>query len=441
MNKKSLHQQLEEYCSSGYLPMHMPGGKRRMGTLAPRDITEIKGFDDLHRPGGIIKKLEDDLADIWHAPEAFLSVNGATAMIESAVCAVMRYFPEGKVLAASNCHLSVWHGIEMCGCMHKTVDPVFCEAPFAMEVLPASVEKALEEDPSIKAVVITSPTYEGIISDTASVYEITRKHGCALIIDESHGAHLGLDDFWGNEACGDLVIKSLHKTLSSPTQTAVMLRYSDLIPAEDIRHYIDIFESSSPSYLLMSGVSETADLLRAKGALCMWEKAVSEAEQKLASLQNIRLFTADNKDRSKIILLCKGKNLAQILRDEYKIETEAAFDTHLIAMTGIGDTVETMTRFTGAVLQADNDYPELSPYGTYNGSGSYSHKPQMTLADASRCRWICTDVCDAEGRICAEFIYDYPPGIPVLMPGDLITSEAVCLLNDRSVTKIMTVSS
>jgi len=435
MNNKSLHQKLEEYCRSGYLPMHMPGGKRRTGILAGLDITEIDGFDNLHDPRGIIGDLENDIAALWHADEAFISVNGSTAMIESAICASMRYCPDGKVLAASNCHLSVWHGIEMAGCMHKVVDPSCGSAPFAMEVKPEDIERVLKEDTSVKAVVITSPTYEGIISDTREIYDITRRYGCALIIDEAHGAHLGLDDYWGQEACGDIVIKSLHKTLSAPTQTAVMLKYSGRIDSGDIRHYIDIFESSSPSYLLMSGVSEAVTLLHQRDALSEWEQAVSEAETKLKQLKNIRLFTATGKDRSKIVLVCRGRQLADILRTKYKIETEASFDTHLIAMTGIGDTRESLARFTSALTEIDREHPELAGDEGFCFTPPV-HLPQKSLAQAARHRILTVGIEDAEGKISGGFIYDYPPGIPVIMPGELLSRSVVERLSQKGIRDV-----
>ena len=416
MNRLPLHKKLADYCASDILPMHMPGGKRRTGSLSGNDITEISGFDDLHSPLGVIKDLEEDLASLWHADEAILSVNGATAMIISAICAAMRYCPEDRVLAASNCHLSVWHGIEVSGCMHKFVYPAYGSLPFALEVRPEDVERALEEDPGIKAVVITSPTYEGILSDTHRIHEITRKHGCTLIVDSAHGAHMGLDPFWGPDAEGDIVIKSCHKTLSSPTQTAVLLRYSDRVKMKDIRHYVDITESSSPSYLLMSGMSEMAELLKSQEPMKQWKEAVTYAEEQLAGLQNIKLFGYPHKDPSKIVLLCDGKKTSRILREEYGIEVEASFDTHLTAMTGIGDDLSSISRFTDAVIRTDIEHPELKCSNVENKD--ITHDTVMSLAESARCRSENVTVSDAEGRISAEFIYKYPPGIPVILPGD-----------------------
>ena len=439
MNKKRLHRMLDEYCDSDALPMHMPGGKRRVGRYSSRDITEIMGFDDLHSPHGAIKDLESEIASLWHAQRAYISVNGATAMIEAAVCAAMRYHPEGKVLAASNCHLSVWHAIEMTGCMHRIVNPVFGNAPFALEVRAEDIDRALTEDPSIRCVVITSPTYEGIISDTKAVMDVTIRHGCLLIVDCAHGAHLGLDGYGCEDTCGDIVIKSTHKTLSSPTQTAVMLDHTGKISEEDIRHYIDIYESSSPSYLLMSGISEMVELLGREDAFTGWKSGIELVLSRLASLKNIRLYDADNKDRSRFVLLCRGKEMARILRDEYRIEVEAAYDTHLIAMSGIGDNSDTLGRFAEAVTAIDKMHPELgtsvSPFELND-----LHDARMSLAEAARTPCSATPVNDAEGLICAGSVYDYPPGIPVLLPGDLISAEAVRYLAKTGRKTILTIT-
>ena len=430
MNDMPLHKRLSEYCNEDILPMHMPGGKRREGSLASRDITEINGFDDLHAPSGVIRKLEEDLASLWNAKEAILSVNGATAMIESAICASMRYCPDNKILAASNCHLSVWHGIEMSGCMHSFVDPVFTDLPFPLEITPSSVEEALIKDPLIRTVVITSPTYEGVVSDTKTIYEITQKHDCTLIVDCAHGAHMGLDEYWGDDAVGDIVIKSTHKTLSSPTQTAVLLKYSDRVKTEDIRHYVDIFESSSPSYVLMSGMSEMVELLQSEEPMCEWKKAVSIAEEKLSDLKNTKLFRCGNKDRSKFVLLCNGNKVSQILREEYRIEVEASFDTHLIAMSGIGDSVDSLQRFADAVISIDRDCTEAASAGT-TFSYSSGRTQSISLAEAARKPQCSIPVQEAAGRTAAEFIYKYPPGIPVVMPGELLTDNSLKYLADN----------
>ncbi|SCW63535.1 Arginine/lysine/ornithine decarboxylase [Ruminococcaceae bacterium YRB3002] len=433
MSNRYLHRELRKYCESDILPMHMPGGKRRVGLLPGNDITEITGFDNLHAPSGIIKELESGLASLWHAQEAFLSVNGATAMIGAAICAAMRYYPGGKVLAASNCHLSVWHAIEMTGCMHAVVDPVTEPGiPFALEISPESIETALASDPSIKTVVITSPTYEGVISDTKTICSIARKYGCTLITDSAHGAHLGLDEYWGEDAEGDLVIKSTHKTLSSPTQTAVMLKYSERVRTEDIRHYVDIFESSSPSYVLMSGVSEMVEFLHSPDALKDWKDGVVFAGQELSKLQNIRVFSCDRKDPSKFVFICNGTALADILRTDYRIEAESSNSASMIAMTGIGDNRETLGRFASAMLAIDRDHPGLALSSPVS-CRLPEHDIVMSLQKASRCVPERIDISEAEGRTAAEYIYSYPPGIPVILPGDRI-SRAQMMMTDGSVS-------
>ncbi len=427
---------LKLYLGTDPLPMHMPGGKRNPDFVSPafmRDITEIGGFDNLHAPSGLLKDMEDCAASIWKAQNAFLSVNGSSALILAAIWCASILNPDAKILTAMNCHLAVWNALELTGSTIVPLMPAFdIGLPFAGHVSPSDIERVLARDPSVKTVIITSPTYEGVISDTDEIFRITRKYDAVLITDCAHGAHLGLDDsFFGPDAKGDLVIKSLHKTLSSPTQTAVMLR-AEGCPIEEslIRRGLDIFESSSPSYVLLGEVSKCLAKLSSKAPelLRPWEDAISYAEQNLTGLRNFRLWQAPVRERSKFVLTGMGDRLFEYLRGTFNIECEASFPSHLIAMTGIGDTVESMKRFCDAVIATDNALD-----GGYVES-RFIARPfprfKMTLREASRSRLLCEEVEPqyATGRFAGEFIYGYPPGIPLVMPGEVITEDTVRVL-------------
>ena len=428
---------LKLYLGTDPLPMHMPGGKRNPDFVSQafmRDITEIGGFDNLHSPEGLLKDMEDCAASIWKAENAFISVNGSSALILAAIWCASILNPEKKVLVAMNCHLAVWNAIELTGSKIVPLMPAFdIGLPFAGPVSASDIEKALARDPSIKTVIITSPTYEGVLSDTDEIFRITRKYDAVLITDCAHGAHLGIDDsFFGHDTKGDLVIKSLHKTLSSPTQTAVMLRNSGC-PIEEslIRRGLDIFETSSPSYVLLGGVSKCLAQLNAKGSdiLKPWENAVTYAEQNLTGMRNFRLWKAPIRERSKFVILGLGDVLFEYLRGTFNIECEVSFPSHLIAMTGIGDTEESLKRFCDAVIATDNamdgQYAEsvfvARPYPKFS----------MTLHEASglRLRSVELEPEYAVGKVSGEFIYGFPPGIPLLMPGEIITEETVKILS------------
>ena len=432
---------LKLYLGTDPLPMHMPGGKRNPDFVSQafmRDITEIGGFDNLHSPEGLLKDMEDCAAFVWNAENAFLSVNGSTALLLAAIWSASVLNPGSKILTAMNCHLAVWNAIELTGSVIVPLMPAFDpELPFAGHISASDIERNLARDPSIKTVIITSPTYEGVLSDTDEIFRITRKYDAILITDSAHGAHLGLDDnFFGPDARGDLVIKSLHKTLSSPTQTAVMLRHEGCpIEVPLIRRGLDIFETSSPSYILLQGVSKCLAQLNSKGPglLKPWEDAITYAENNLSSLRNFRLWQAPVRERSKFVLMGMGNSLFEYLRGTFNIECEASFPSHLIAMTGIGDTEETLKRFCDAVIATDNAMD-----GQYIPANFVSRpfpRFAMTLRDAAQDRLRCVELEPeyCAGRVSGEFIYGFPPGIPLVMPGEIITEDTIRLLSSGDI--------
>lgn len=436
---------LKLYLGTDPLPMHMPGGKRNPDFVSQafmRDITEIGGFDNLHSPEGLLKDMEDCAASIWRAENAFLSVNGSTALILAAIWSASIRNPGTRILTAMNCHLAVWNAIELTGSKIVPLMPAFDpELPFAGHISPSDVERNLARDPSIKTVVITSPTYEGVLSDTEEIFRITRKYDAVLITDCAHGAHLGLDDdFFGADSKGDLVIKSLHKTLSSPTQTAVMLRHEGCpIDVSLIRRGLDIFETSSPSYILLCGVSKCLAHINSKGKeiLQPWENAITYAENNLMSLRNFKFWQAPVRERSKFVLMGRGSMLLEYLRGTFNIECEAGFPSHLIAMTGIGDTEDTLKRFCDAVIATDEVID-----GQYIPAEFIARplpKFAITLQEAAKQRMRSVDLEPefAIGLPSSEFIYGFPPGIPLLMPGEIITNETVKVLSRGDIKLMM----
>lgn len=432
-----LEDKLNEYKDSGVTPMHMPGHKRNPG-LVPSylesDITEIAGFDNLHSPSGILRDIENVAASIWNAKSSILSVNGATAPI---LASIMAASANGKILIASNCHISVWHALELTeekfAVINPVTDPMY---PFCLHMDPSEIGKALDEDSSIKTVVITSPTYEGVVSDVKAIADEVHARGAALIVDESHGSHFGLNDFFPSTSITDVVIKSIHKTLHAPTQTAVLLTYSDLIREDLIRHYMDVFESSSPSYILMSGISKVVYDLKENPALTApWVDALKEARQKLnAELLHVKLFDVEGNDKSKLVILTgnavNGYKLADVLR-EHKIEVEAAFDTHVIAMTGIGDNVKSLSCFAEELIKIDRDLEGSADASYENVLPTDPVMLSMNIKDAVRSQSVKVSREDSIGKVSSSYVFKYPPGIPVLIPGMKVTEDRLKLVSDE----------
>ena len=225
----TLLEKLTAYGASDYYGFHMPGHKRKLdmlGGVTPCqiDITEIDGLDDLHHAEGILREAQERAAETYHADETHFLVNGSTVGILSAILGVTRRGDE--ILVARNCHKSVYHALEMQGLHPVYVYPDFDpDTQLNTEISADDIRRALETHPNIRAAVIVSPTYDGIVSDVESIAEAVHVHDIPLIVDEAHGAHFGFHPCFpenANQKGADIVIHSLHKTLPSLTQTALL---------------------------------------------------------------------------------------------------------------------------------------------------------------------------------------------------------------------------
>ncbi|MBR6005875.1 MAG: aminotransferase class V-fold PLP-dependent enzyme, partial [Clostridia bacterium] len=244
----SLFDKLLEYSDSDVTPMHMPGHKRHAvdDTLPYAiDITEIEGFDNLHNRHRILKELADRCAALRGADCAFPLIGGSTAGILAAVYAMTK--PGDTVIIARGCHKAVYHACEICNLNVKYIFPETDKSGFFLSVTPESVEAALNKNPGTSLVVITSPTYEGVISDTKSIGDVVHRYGAKLFVDGAHGAHLGYCDGFAPDSLSqgvDVCVESLHKTLPALTQTAVLF-VKDKSFYSDLENALDIFETSS----------------------------------------------------------------------------------------------------------------------------------------------------------------------------------------------------
>ncbi|MCR5528888.1 MAG: aminotransferase class I/II-fold pyridoxal phosphate-dependent enzyme [Saccharofermentans sp.] len=435
--KDTLNSRLKKLREDDLLPMHMPGHKRNPGSEPDGisyscDITEIDGFDNLHSPEGVIRGIEKRAMDLWGADDALISVNGSSALL---VASILSHTMKGdKILVASNCHISVWHGIELSGATPVLIDPDTAEdTPFLLGADPALIEEKLLSDPKIKAVVITSPTYEGIISNTGKIYEICKKKDVLLIVDEAHGAHFGIkgDNLFPPTSCGDIVIKSVHKTMSAPTQTAVLLMFGDRADRRLLRHFLSSLESTSPSYMLMAGLENALIDPRVDNLY----KIAEDLRSDLKSLTKLRLYTSSSQDISKIVILTcgymTGYELADLLREDFLIEVEASFPSYIIAMTGTGDTSSSLIRFAEAIKAIDSTVEEKAGKRSHAPSlPSVPRRYKMSVSKALRAGSSKVKAEDAAGQISAEYVFSYPPGVPLLIPGQEISEDILRFMED-----------
>ncbi len=445
-DKSALAVMLKEHGEEGYVPFHMPGHKRNaefkhLSGVQNIDITEIEGFDNLHDAKGIIKQAQDLAADYFGVLESRFLTCGSTAGVLTAIRTLTKRGDE--VLIARNCHRSVFHAVELCGLKPFYVSPTYFEEyGFYGSVMPQDVQKAFDEHPNIKLVVITSPTYHGIISDIKSISAICHLGGAKLFVDEAHGSHLGLSRKFEQSARNlgaDIVVNSLHKTLPSLTQTSILHVCTEGVDIRRLDNSLDMFETSSPSYVLMASIDGCVRYMRDNGAKLIdaWSDMIDKFRRGLSHCKRIKLFNGSREggrvfayDKSKLVFLTvdsalSGIELMRALKRKYKIELEAASANYAIAMTGAGDGFPAFMALSEAVFEIDNSVRER--YGLVKIATPSS--PEKALepyeTDVMPCDFANFD--KSVGCVAAENVWVFPPSCPLIVKGEYIDQDFVRL--------------
>ncbi len=346
---------------------------------------------------------------------------------------------------ARNCHKAVYHAVYL-----RNLVPVYIypqtEPEFGINggISPENVDNLLAENPEIEAVLITSPTYDGIVSDVKQIAEIVHSHEIPLIVDEAHGAHFRFSEYFPVSALelgADIVIHSLHKTLPSMTQTAVLHRCSERVEGDLLRRFMGIYQSSSPSYILMASMDACMDKLSGDGRQMFrnYTGYLEYTRKRLTECRYIRLIHPEKNgaariydfDRSKLLFSVKGTSLTgrelyRTLLEEFHLQMELETESYVLALTSVGDTEEGFIRLCEAVEEIDRreslKVPEKSNKNPLDGKNSYEVlKQRMSVADAMEAPAEAYPLEKSIGKISAEFAYLYPPGIPILVPGEQIT--------------------
>lgn len=467
-----LFDKLKENQISDRYPYHMPGHKRNMAGMPMEayygiDITEIDGFDNLHKPEGILWELMQRAERLFGA-ETYLLVNGSTGGILSAVAAAMTAGHKSSLerkqglireserkdtlLMARNCHKSAYHAAYLQKCRIEYLYPDFLEAyGICGGIRPEQVRQALEQNPEIKALLLTSPTYDGVVSDVERIVQEAHKKQIPVIVDAAHGAHFAIDDRFPKSAveCGaDIVIHSIHKTLPALTQTALLHVQGDLIDRSRLRRFLQIYQTSSPSYILMAGIEQCITLLEEqKKELCdeffkqniLFEKDIKKLQYiKVLSPQWVKDAGFELDIGKKIISVrgtgMTGKELYTQLLEKYGLQMEMAGQDYVTAILTVMDRQEgyqrlaealleidrTMDAALGAAAQADKNagkFPcaemKLLPKAVCDIATAWDEEKETVLLE------------ECEDEVSAEFVHIYPPGIPLIVPGERFTKSVV----------------
>lgn len=466
INVQLLLEKLDSYGQSDIYPYHMPGHKRNgwgglPAELYQKDITEIEGFDNLHRPEGILLELQKKAASLYGAEESFYLVNGSSCGVLSAVSAAL---PRGgHLLMARNCHRSAYHAAYLRNLFVSYLWPdVLTHYDIFDAVTPEQVRDALEEKPDIGAVLIVSPTYEGRIADIRGIAEIAHQKGIPLIVDEAHGAHLGLSPEVHENSCrlgADIVIHSVHKTLPALTQTALLHVNGKLVNRALLKRFLHIYQSSSPSYLLMASIDNALTYMERDGeaAYAVFKARYGKLLDSLTACRKLQFvpFRQEKQDLGKLVISVKntdisGRQLYDILLNKYHLQMEMAARSYVLAMFTVNDREEGYERLRSALLEIDGQLasdsamdPETQAKATVNVRDletTESLFADIWEKEAVK-RQLAADwdheaeeraLQDAVGCRAGEFLELYPPGVPVLVPGEKITGEMIQKIQDWS---------
>jgi arginine/lysine/ornithine decarboxylase len=432
----SLYSRLRELAGSDLYGFHMPGHKRQIsdGMLMDwysMDISEISGFDNLHFSEDILLHAQKKAAMLYQADETFYLINGSTAGILSAISAVNDC---KKLLISRDSHFSVYHAAYINDIRLVYVYPQYDESTgLARGITAGEVAEKLKDDPDIGAVLITSPTYEGIASDVAGIAKAAHKQNACLIVDQAHGAHFGFHPAFPENAVrqdADLVIHSLHKTLPALTQTALLHVNGKRINRRKLQRFLRIYQSSSPSYPLMAGIEYCLELVKKEGAFLLGKMVEMRNEliDRISQLSHFRIHP-DIDDPCKIIILTKGitgKQLYEILHERYLLEMEMAADNYVIAIITMMDKAAGLTRLAQALTEIDGELPAAKAEKK-SGHFNKAYEPEIitTIKKAYDAEAIEIPLKAANGYISAEFIALYPPGRPLLVPGEKVDHDII----------------
>lgn len=458
------------YKVEGCYPWHMPGHKRRLNTIFPErvinpffiDVTEVDGLDEFHQPEGIIKAAFEKAAAIYGSHKSYYLVNGSTCGIMAAISAVC---DQGdSLIVARNCHKSVYNAIRLLKLRPVYVMPEWNESLEMFGALsPDVVKRAMKKHPEAKAVIMVSPTYEGVVSDIEKIAKTAHKASIPLIVDEAHGAHF---EFMANvnetisttnyynvpdpaiRLGADIVIESLHKTLPALTQCAILHENSRLIDGKKLEEFLSIYQSSSPSYVFMAATEACIEKMdhERDGLFIIYKAVLSDYRKRFSRLKYIHLVEENDFRKQGIydyddgklvfsvrncgyrqdenIVALTGVKLGEILQKEYGQMMEMAGGSYVIAMTSLADTKEAFEALYQAVETIDNQLiylPMTADTTLYKTLPEYGMRIDKALDREHEN----VSFTEAAGRISGDYIYIYPPGIPILTPGEVISTELI----------------
>ena len=435
---------MKKYSADGAVPFHTPGHKQGRGAHKllrelltaeglRREVSLMEELDDLHAPRTCIKEAQELAARLWHADEVIFFVNGTTSAVQAMIFGTLK--AGDLILIPRNAHRSVISGLILSG-----ATPIFLPVEFDEEFnLPLNVsvetiESAIKKFPQAKAVLLVSPNYYGVAADLEKISRLVHAAGMILLVDEAHGAHLTFCDelpMSATDSSADLAAQSTHKLLGSLTQTSMLMLRKNF--SETVKRSASLLQTTSPNQLLLASL----DIARLQTELDGREKISKAVElskvlrAEIKKIHGLKTFDAVRNfslDLTKVTVNVQGLGLTgqeaeEILRRELKVQCELSDAANLLFLITYADDEETISKLVDALKRLPSRSKKISlpPQSLSREILKAELSPRETFYSA-------VEVVPSEkavGRICAEEITFYPPGIPLLMPGEKISAQVV----------------
>ncbi|MDO4594616.1 MAG: aminotransferase class V-fold PLP-dependent enzyme [Tissierellia bacterium] len=432
-----LNEKLEEYLNDKYYPFHMPGHKRnalftKKFPHYEHDITEIDEFDDLNNPHGILDEIQKKCAKIYEVDHSILSVNGSTSCILAAIRALT--LKNKNVLISRACHKSVYNALEINNLNATYIMPEFSKEGFYKHIDLKKLERKLAKD-DFSIFVLTSETYEGYMSDVKKIRKICHKYNTLLVVDAAHSSHLGLFNVFYEKVSkySDISIMSFHKNLSGLTQTAVMHINNEKIDISEIKRNMAIFQSSSPSYILIESIDYLIEnISKMKNLFFSLKDNLEELYD--VKFKNLKLIDDYNKDRTKILISTyntniSGFDLKRLLKNE-KIEIEYASRYFCLLISTVFDNKKGLDHLKNTLIKIDK---KLEFKQNYNEFEFKIPEKSISIYKARTKNSKTIQLDQASNKISYDYVYSYPPAIPILAPGEIIDYKLIKKLLDSNI--------
>ena len=429
------------------VPFDVPGHKRGRGNpelteflgeqCLSVDVNSMKMLDNLCHPVSVIKDAERLAADAFGAAHAFFMVGGTTSAVQAMVMTACKR--GDKIIIPRNVHRSAINAMILCGAVPVYVNPQMDSMlGISLGMSVADVEQAIRENPDAKAVFVNNPTYYGICSDIKSIAKLAHDNGMLLLADEAHGSHLYFSDklpVAAMHADADMAALSMHKSGGSLTQSSMLL-IGNRVPEGYVHQIINLTQTTSASYLLLVSLDVSRRNMALRGKE-MIDKIIDQVEYARDEINTIGDYYAYSKelingdsifdfDITKLSVYTRSIGLAgievyDILRDEYDIQTEFGDIANLLAYVSVGDRLKDIERLVSALAEIRRNYRQT---GRKMLKAEYIN-PQVICGpqEAFYSEKESLPIDQTIGRVCSEFVMCYPPGIPILAPGEKITEE------------------